>query len=145
TGGEGGSDRFGLGPEGRRRLLILGLVAVAGAALLAGGRGGVPPASGPPRGAGAGSALDPALRLVGGRTAEREGFLAELQRAGRVRVLLTLERGSRDRPAMDVTRDERQTGERDAQGGTRLRQERRVTESVRDRVTADGAPRTIAR
>ncbi len=42
TGGEGGSDRFGLGPEGRRRLLILGLVAVAGAALLAGGRGVVP-------------------------------------------------------------------------------------------------------
>ncbi|MFS8613835.1 hypothetical protein [Limnochorda sp.] len=145
TGGEGGGDRFGLGPEGRRRLLILGLVAVAGAALLAGGRGVVPPASEPPRAAVAGSALDPDLRFVRELTAELEGILGQIQGAGRVRVMLTLERGFRDQLAMDVTRDESQTEERDAQGGTRLRQERRVTESVRDRVTADGAPRTIAR
>lgn len=145
AGGESQGDRFGLGPEGRRRLAVLGLVALAGAVLLAGGRGVVPSGPAPSRVEVTTAGLDPDQRFVQQVTAELEEVLSRIAGAGRVKVMLTLERGFREELAMDVTRDESQTEERDAQGGTRISQERRVTESVRDRVSAEGPALTVAR
>lgn len=145
AGGESPGDRFGLGPEGRRRLVVLGLVALAGAVLLAGGRGVTPAGPAPSRVDVAATGADPDERFVQQVTAELEEVLSQIAGAGRVRVMLTLERGFREELATDVTRDESQTEERDAQGGTRISQERRVTESVRDRVSADGPALTVAR
>ncbi|BAS28431.1 hypothetical protein [Limnochorda pilosa] len=140
AGAEGPADRFGLGPEGRRRLLLLGVAALAGAALLMGGRGLAPaPRPVPPPGAGSGAA-DPDQRYVQQVTAELEAILGRITGAGQVQVMLTLEQGFRQELARDTTREESQTDERDAQGGTRSTQERRITESVRDSTGSRDVP-----
>lgn len=139
AGGEGGGDRFGLGPEGRRRLLVLGALALAGAALLAGGRILAPPVA-PLAEPGAPLAIDADQRFVQQVTRELEAILGRVTGAGQVHVMLTLERGFRQELATDTTRDESQTEERDAQGGTRISQDRRTTQSVQGGVASGNVP-----